>query len=72
MDASTGETDRRFHEFASSVAYDVRLYPHDLDCTGAWATALAESGIITEKELAAIRSALLEISEELDAGALFL
>ena len=41
-----GEPDAGFMQFSSSISFDVRLYPYDIECTRAWAEALAgASGI---------------------------
>lgn len=63
------EPDESFLEFSSSASFDVRLYPYDLECTRAWAGALAGAGIISSAELSSIESSLDAVASELGSGA---
>jgi argininosuccinate lyase len=51
-----------------STHFDWRLVPYDLAATGAHATELAKVGFLSASDLAAVESALTEISEEFDSG----
>ena len=62
------EPEGGFFSFTSSLGFDVRLYPYDIKCTGAWAVALAHAGVMTADEEIAITQALEKVNEELEAG----
>jgi len=54
--------------YVESLSYDTRLYKYDIVGSIAHATMLAERKLITKAELKTIRSGLIEISEEIEAG----
>lgn len=62
------EPDEGFMEFSSSIGFDVRLYPYDIECTRAWAGALRSAGVLADDELVSIDSALDAVKAELDEG----
>jgi argininosuccinate lyase len=64
----SGEPDAAFMEFSSSIVFDVRLYPYDIECTRAWAQALSEAGVIDSDELKDIEDALRTVLAEMDGG----
>jgi argininosuccinate lyase len=52
-----------------SIATDFRLWPFDIRLSQAWASALAEAGVLTEEERDQIRGGLDVVAEKLDGGA---
>jgi len=54
--------------FTASIHYDSRLYQHDIAGSKAHATMLAENGLLTREELAAIIEGLEEIGREIADG----
>jgi argininosuccinate lyase len=54
--------------FTASLAFDRRLWPHDLTGSAAWARALARAGLITAAELADLLAGLDAVRAELEAG----
>jgi argininosuccinate lyase len=58
--------------FSSSIAIDGRLFREDIAGSVAHVEMLAATGIITAAEAEAIRSALLEIGEEIESGEMVL
>ena len=54
--------------FTASLAFDQRLWPHDLAGSIAWARALARAGLLTEAERDAIVKGLEAVGGELEAG----
>jgi argininosuccinate lyase len=64
-----GEPDSGFLEFSSSIDFDARLYPFDIECTGAWTYALKEAGVLSGDEAGGIRDALATIRSEFEEGA---
>jgi len=54
--------------FTSSLAFDRRLWPHDIEGSVAWARALARGAIITDAELAAIVEGLAAVRAEIEGG----
>jgi argininosuccinate lyase len=54
--------------FTASLAFDRRLWPHDLTGSAAWARALAQAGLITDAELAGLLAGLEAVRGELEAG----
>ncbi len=54
--------------YVESLSYDTRLYKYDIVGSIAHATMLAEQKLITQAELKAIKSGLIEISEQIEAG----
>jgi argininosuccinate lyase len=61
-------TARRVEEFTSSLAFDQRLYPEDVQGSQAHARMLRSIGLITREEQKAIDAGLREIKRELDRG----
>jgi len=52
-----------------SIATDFRLWPFDIRLSQAWASALAEAGVLTEEERDQIRGGLDVVAEKLAKGA---
>jgi argininosuccinate lyase len=61
-------TARRVEEFTSSLAFDQRLYPEDIQGSQAHARMLRSIGLITREEQKAIDAGLRDIKRELDRG----
>ena len=59
--------DPLFQRLNSSVAFDYRLAPYDLELSGAHARMLAARDIISREDLAAIERGLAAIREEIDS-----
>ncbi|MBN1359933.1 MAG: argininosuccinate lyase [Sedimentisphaerales bacterium] len=55
-------------DYVESLSYDTRLYKYDIVGSIAHAGMLAEQKLITRAEFKAIKSGLIEISEEIEAG----
>jgi argininosuccinate lyase len=55
--------------FTASLAFDQRLWPHDVVGSIAWARALARAGLLTDAERDAIVKGLEAVRGELEAGA---
>src|SRR3954470_12397598 len=60
--------DPLFQRLNSSVSFDYRLAPYDLELSGAHARMLASREIITAEDLAAIERGLGAIKAEIDDG----
>jgi argininosuccinate lyase len=60
--------DERVKRFTASVAFDQRLAKYDIQASLAHAGMLAAQGVITRRDLAAIRRGLERIGREIDAG----
>jgi argininosuccinate lyase len=58
--------DPLFRAFNSSIAYDYRLAPYDLEQSAAHARMLARAGIIGDDDLAAIERGLAEVRQEVE------
>src|SRR5918999_2795287 len=58
--------DPLFRALNSSISFDFRLAPYDIEQSLAHARMLARSGIIGEDDLAAIEKGLAEVREEID------
>jgi argininosuccinate lyase len=54
--------------FTSSLSFDRRLWPYDLEGSAAWAGALHRAGLITAHELAAILTGLDKVRREFEGG----
>ncbi len=54
--------------FTSSLGFDRRLWPYDLQGSAAWARALARAGMISEAELAGLLDGLSAVRAELEGG----
>ncbi|MDR0874765.1 MAG: argininosuccinate lyase, partial [Clostridiales Family XIII bacterium] len=57
------------NEWAASISFDQLLYKEDTYGSIAHAKMLAKQGILTEEDAAAIEAGLLEILDEIEAGA---
>ena len=64
------EIDAGVNAFNSSIAFDARMYRHDIQGSIAHATMLGDCGIITKEDSAAIIAGLKGILADLDSGAL--
>jgi argininosuccinate lyase len=62
------DTDKIAEDFHSSIGFDQRLYREDIEGSLAHAKMLGQCGIISQKEAAAIRSGLMAILEDIEAG----
>jgi argininosuccinate lyase len=60
--------DPRFRAINTSIGFDYRLAPHDLDGSLAHARMLARVGILTDDELADIERGLAEVRAEIENG----
>ena len=60
------EIDALVHKFNSSISFDHRLHPHDIEGSKAHCRMLAAQKIITNEEAAQILGALEEIGKELE------
>jgi argininosuccinate lyase len=54
--------------FTSSLAFDRRLWPYDLEGSVAWARALSRAGLIAEDELVGLLRGLEAVGAELEQG----
>jgi argininosuccinate lyase len=63
------KTEELVHVFSSSLAFDRRLAPYDIEVSQAHALALRECGVLTQEEAGSIGEALLEMKEEMESGA---
>ena len=54
--------------FTASIKYDSRLYRYDIAGSKAHATMLADNGVLSREELAAIIDGLSAIKQEIEAG----
>ena len=63
-------TDPRLERFASSVAFDQKLWPHDVRQSAAHARMLARQGIISKEDSESLLAGLAEVATELAAGTL--
>src|SRR4051794_25676581 len=68
MGRFTSPQDPLFQRLNSSVSFDYRLAPYDLELSGAHARMLASREIISSEDLAAIESGLATIEGEVDDG----
>ena len=64
----TKETGGAMDDFHSSIAFDQRLYKHDIVGSIAHAKMLAKTGIITEEDASKIVSGLSDILADIEAG----
>jgi argininosuccinate lyase len=60
--------DERVKRFTASVAFDQRLAKYDIQASLAHADMLAAQGVLSRRDLAAIRRGLARIGREIDAG----
>jgi argininosuccinate lyase len=64
----TGGADPTAERFTGSLAFDRRLWPHDVTGSVAWAKALARAGLLSASERDAILKGLAAVRDELAAG----
>jgi argininosuccinate lyase len=64
----TQGADPAAERFTGSLAFDRRLWPHDVAGSVAWAKALARAGLLTAAERDAIVKGLAAVRDELAAG----
>ena len=64
----TQATDPAAERFTASLAFDRRLWPHDVAGSIAWARALARAGVLTATERDTIVRGLEAVRGELEAG----
>ena len=62
------ETDDLVNDFNSSIQFDCRLYREDIQGSLAHAAMLADCGIISREDEAAIRAGLEGILADIEAG----
>ncbi len=65
-----GGTDREVEAFTASIAFDRRLYRHDIEGSIAHARMLARQGILTAREEKAVVAGLKGIRKDFDRGGL--
>ena len=63
-----GAADPTAARFTGSLAFDRRLWPHDIEGSVAWARALARANLLTESERDAIVAGLGAVRAELETG----
>src|SRR4051812_40597141 len=68
MGRFTSPQDPLFQRLNSSVSFDFRLAPYDLELSGAHARMLASRDIISADDLSAIETGLATIKVEIDDG----
>jgi len=61
-------TDSRVEEFTSSLHFDRRLYPYDIEGSIAHCRMLAAQGIVSSEEAEAIIAGLQDILKDMEAG----
>ncbi len=64
------EVDSRVNAFNSSIAFDARMYKHDIMGSIAHATMLGEAGIIPKKDSETLIKGLEEVLSDLESGKL--
>jgi argininosuccinate lyase len=64
----TEGADAGAEHFTASLAFDRRLWPHDIAGSIAWAGALARAGVVTDDERRALVKGLEAVGEELASG----
>ena len=65
-----GSMEQKAEEYTTSLPFDWRLYPYDIQGSIAYARALVKAGVLTEDERGRIIRGLEEIKKELDDGRL--
>ncbi|HEU4352764.1 MAG TPA: argininosuccinate lyase [Burkholderiales bacterium] len=60
--------DERVKRFTASVSFDQRLAKYDIEASLAHADMLAAQGVLTRRDLAAIRRGLRRIGQDIEAG----
>ncbi len=63
-----GKPDERMVDFVESLSVDERLYKYDIVGSIAHSQMLADNGLLTKDEFNQIKTALLEIAEQIEAG----
>ncbi len=63
-----GQTDRLVEQFTSSIAYDRRLYPYDIQGSIAHCQTLERAGVLTGREAGQLMRGLQFVKVELDGG----
>ena len=66
--ARLGAADPTAARFTGSLAFDQRLWPHDIEGSVAWARALARAGLLTDAERDRIVAGLDTVRSELAGG----
>jgi argininosuccinate lyase len=66
--ALTSAADPTAARFTGSLAFDRRLWPHDIEGSIAWARALTRAGLLTDAERDTIVQGLGAVRAELEAG----
>jgi argininosuccinate lyase len=66
--ARLGAADPTAARFTGSLAFDQRLWPHDIVGSMAWARALARAGLLTDAERDRIVAGLETVRAELAGG----
>ena len=66
----TKEIDETVNAFNSSIAFDGRMYRHDIQGSIAHATMLGDCGIISEEDSLTIIKGLKEILADIESGKL--
>jgi argininosuccinate lyase len=64
----TQRADPTAERFTGSLAFDRRLWPHDIVGSMAWARALTRAGLLTDAERDTILKGLETVRDELEAG----
>ncbi|HEX8073751.1 MAG TPA: argininosuccinate lyase [Thermoleophilaceae bacterium] len=67
MSRFSSPQDPLFQALNSSVAFDYRLAPYDLEQSGAHARMLARAGIISQDDLTALEKGLAAVQREIDS-----
>lgn len=60
----SGQTDPQFKKFNDSFSFDVELLQQELHASAAWASALADAGVLTPDEEMQLLAALTEVGGE--------
>lgn len=66
----TEDTNALVDEFSASIAFDARLYKHDIRGSIAHAAVLEKAGVLTQKEARRIIAGLKAVEKEIASGAL--
>nr|MBI3614586.1 argininosuccinate lyase [Nitrospirota bacterium] len=64
----TERTNKLVEAFTSSLAFDRRLFPHDIEGSLAHAKTLGKAGVLTGREVSAILRGLAAVRAELEKG----
>ena len=63
-------TDKEVNDYNSSLPFDCKMYSQDIEGSIAHSQMLAKQGVISEKDAEDIKSGLLSIKEDIEAGKL--